>query len=339
MTTHLQREIQLTGSDGASAIVSPFGARLVELCVPDREGRLANVVLGFDDTGDYRRHADLYFGATVGRVAGRISRSRFSIDGRSYGLSPNEGTHHVHGGTERSLDRVEWTAEPADTQHGPGVVFSYVSPDGEEGYPGTLSVRVEYVLSDANELWTVLEGTADAPTPVNLTNHSYWNLSGAGAPSVLDHELTVAAERFVAMDRELIPTGALEAVAGTALDFRRPRRVGERLPEPMSEPWPGFDTAFALDEHEPYEESVRLFDPASGRAMDILTTEPSIQVYTANRVPELVGRHGRRYRAGNAICLEPQRMPDAVNRPEFPSIVLMPGDVYRHVTCYRHHVL
>jgi aldose 1-epimerase len=328
----------LKNDGGMSAVLSPFGARLVELQVPDRDGTPGNVVLGFDDTHGYRQHAGLYFGATVGRVAGRIAHSAFSLNGRRFELAPNEGPHHVHGGVERSLDRVKWSAEVVETDHGRGVAFEYLSRDGEEGYPGNLSVRAEYSLSDDDELWTVFTAVTDARTPVNITNHSYWNLNGAGPGSVLDHELTVAAGHFVAMDDELIPTGQLAPVDGTVLDFRLPRRLGDRLPDDGSEPWPGFDGAFVLDPHDPTDASVRLFDPESGRAMDVLTSEPSIQMYTANRLPELTGRDGRPYRAGNAICLEPQRMPDAVNRPEFPSIVVAPGEEYRHTTCYRFYV-
>ena len=330
--------LTLKNAGGMSAVLSPFGARLVELRVPDRDGTPGNVVLGFDDTQGYRRHASLYFGATVGRVAGRIAHSAFSLDGRRFELAPNEGPHHVHGGTERSLDRVKWSAEVVETEYGRGVAFEYLSPDGEEGYPGNLAVRAEYSLSERNELWTVFTAVTDAPTPVNITNHAYWNLNGAGPQFVLDHELTVAAERFVAMDDELIPTGALEPVDGTVLDFRRPRRLGDRLPTDGAQPWPGFDSAFVLDAHDMPDVSVRLHDPASGRTMDVHTSEPSIQMYTANRLPELTGRDGRPYRAGNAICLEPQRMPDAVNRPEFPSIVVAPGEEYRHTTCYRFYV-
>jgi aldose 1-epimerase len=330
--------LRLVNAQGASATFSPFGARLVELRVPDRDGQLDNVCLGFDDEADYRRHVDLYFGATIGRVAGRISGSAFTLDDRRFALTPNEGANVVHGGRARSFDRVEWSAEPVETEHGQGIAFEYRSPDGEEGFPGELTARAEYSLSDANELWSVFTAVSDAPTPVNMTNHAYWNLAGAGPEPVLDHELTIAAERVVAMDEDLIPTGRLDPVAGTVLDFRAGRRLGERLPEDASEPWPGFDTAYVLDERGETDVAVRLWDPASGRAMDIVTSEPSIQMYTANRVPEIMGRDGRPYRAGNAICLEPQRMPDAVNRPEFDSIVIAPGEKYSHRTCYRFHV-
>ena len=333
--TRLTDELKISNSHGASAMLSPFGARLVELRLPDREGRIDNVVLGFDDVAAYRRHVDLYFGATIGRVAGRIAAGTFSVGDRVYRLARNEGTTHLHGGAQRSFDRVEWTAERVSTEHGEGVRFGYLSPDAEEGYPGSLRATAEYSLSERNELWTVLRATADAPTPVNMTNHAYWNLGGAGPESILDHELMIAAERIVALDDALVPTGELSPVAASALDFRRPRRLGERLPD-GGEPWPGFDAAYVLDERDTERDvAVALRDPRSGRTMEVVTSEPSIQMYTANRLPEITGRDGRRYRAGNSICLEPQRMPDAVNRPEFPSIILELGREYVHSTCYR----
>ena len=331
--------LRVENAHGASATFTPFGARLVELRVPDRAGRLDNVVLGFDDTETYRRNAGLYFGATIGRVAGRIAGGAFELGGRRHQLTCNEGQTHLHGGSERSFDRVDWSARRARSEHGSGVRFEYVSPDGEERYPGELRVSAEYSLSDDNELWTVFRAVSDAPTPVNMTNHAYWNLGGAGPNPVLGHELMIAASHTVAMGTDLVPTGALDPVADTPRDFRRRRAIGERLPEDSGEPWPGFDSAYALDAHDAESEVVvSLHDPQSGRVMEIFTTEPAIQMYTANRVPEITGRHGRPYRAGNAICLEPYRMPDAVNRPEFPSIVVRPGNEYMHVSRYRFSV-
>lgn len=330
--------LRVVNAHRASATFSPFGARLVELRVPDRAGALDNVVLGFDDDADYRAHANLYFGATIGRVAGRIAGGAFALGGRRFELARNEGGNALHGGAERAFDRVDWSARSSATEHGPGVVFEYLSPDGEEGYPGNLRVQAEYALSDRNELWTTFRARTDAPTPVNMTSHAYWNLNGAGPRSILDHELSIVAGNTVALDGDLVPTGGLEPVAGTAADFRGARRLGERLPG-GDEPWPGFDAAYVLDRREAATDAaVTLHDPASGRLMEIVTTEPSIQMYTANRVPEITGRDGRPYRSGNAICLEPQRMPDAVNRPEFESIVVAPGEEYLHVSCYRFSV-
>jgi aldose 1-epimerase len=331
--------LRVVNAQGSSATFSPFGARLVELRLPDRDGRLDNVVLGFDDDARYRANVNLYFGATIGRVAGRIADGSFELDGRRYKLAQNEGEAALHGGPERGFDRVEWSADVVDTEHGPGVRFTYVSPDGEEGYPGKLHARAEYVLSHDNELRTVFRAVPDAPTPVNMTNHAYWNLNGAGPRSILDHHLMIAATHIVEMSDDLIPTGTFEPVADTVRDFRTPRRIGDKLPEDAAEPWPGFDNAFVLDQHEAESDvAVSLWDPVSGRAMEIFTTEPSIQMYTANRVPEITGRDGRQYRPGNAICLEPQRMPDAVNRPEFDSIVVPAGEEYVHASRYRFSV-
>lgn len=331
--------LRIVNAHGASAVFSPFGARLIELRVPDRQGELDNVLLGFDEESDYRSHVDLYFGATIGRVAGRISNARFELDGRAYQLAANEGRSALHGGPQRAFDRVEWKAEFVQGEHGAGIRFRYLSPDGEEGYPGNLRVEAEYALSDDNELWTTFTAVPDAPTPVNLTSHAYWNLAGAGADSILDHELMIAAGEIVALDEELVPTGGFAPVSGTPHDFRRPRPIGPSLPVNGTEPWPGFDSAYALDERDPdADPAVSLFDPSSGRLLEILTAEPSIQMYTANRLPRMTGRHGRSYGPGNSICLEPQRFPDAVNRPEFPSIVVAPGEDYVHVSRYRFSV-
>jgi aldose 1-epimerase len=330
MSAHAAEALEVVNAQGASASFEPYGARLAELRVPDRDGRLDNVVLGFDGAAGYREHAGLYVGATIGRVAGRIAGGAFTLGGRRYELARNEGDAHLHGGAHRSFDRVTWAAERVESERGRGVRFEHHSPDGEEGYPGDLRVSAEYTLSDENDLWTVFRAVADAPTPVNITHHAYWNLAGRG--SVLDHELTIAASEIVAMGEDLVPTGGLETVEGTAHDFRRARRIGQRLPG-GAQPWPGFDAAYVLDAGSEIAASLR--DPGSGRALDIVTTEPSIQMYTANRLPGMTGRGGRRYRAGGAICLEPQRMPDAVNRPEFGSIVVAAGEEYVHMTCYR----
>jgi aldose 1-epimerase len=336
--THPATELGVSNGHGLSMVLSAFGARIVELRAPDRHGDIDNVALGFDDLDGYRRHADLYFGATIGRVANRISGASFQLDGHRYRLAANEGRNHLHGG-ERGFDQVLWSAERTVTPHGPGVVFEYVSPHLEEGYPGNLTVRAEYSLSERNELWTVYTAVSDAATPVSMTNHTYWNLAGAGSGSVVGHELRVTAHHVVATDDDLIPTGALDPVAGTALDFRQSRPIGERRPESGSQPWPGLDHAFILDQSDgPLEVKGSLWDPRSGRAMDLLTYEPSLQVYTANRLPALTGRDGKRYGVGHSVCLEPQRIPDSVNRPEFPAITLPAGQEYRHVSCYRFSV-
>ncbi|MCW2794200.1 MAG: Aldose 1-epimerase [Nocardioides sp.] len=324
---------------GLSMTLSPFGARLVELQVPDADSRLDSVVLGFDDVEAYARHCNAYLGATIGRVAGRIGGGRFSLAGTEHALVRNEDGNHLHGGATRSFDRVDWAVEELSDDDlsvvaGRGVAFTYRSPHLEEGYPGTLDARAAYVLSGERELWTILTATCDRPCPVNLTHHSYWNLAG-GEVEILGHELMVAASQVLDTAGERIPTGGLVPVEGTPLDFRRPRPIGAWLPT-HGEPWPGIDHTYVLDDADgPLSLAATLLDPESGRTMEIRTSEPSLQVYTANRLTAVVGRGRRRYAAGHGICLEPQRYPDAVNRSEFPSVVLEPGGTYRHVTCYR----
>jgi aldose 1-epimerase len=319
-----------------SMVLSPFGARLVELQVPDREGRPDNVVLGFDDVAAYRANRDTYFGATVGRVANRISGAAFSLDGQRYDLAANNGRNHLHGGPDRALDRVEWDVEERESEHGPGAAFTYESPHLEEGYPGNLRVRAEYALSDAGELRLELTARTDAPTPVSLTNHTYWNLAGAGSRTVLDHGLRLAAEHVLVVDAELLPTGERQAVAGTALDFRQLRTIGEGLPLPGHGPGAGLDTPYVLDPaRPPGAAAATLSHPGTGRVMDVVTSEPSFQVYSAGLLETVTGRGGKTYVVGSGLCLEPQRLPDAVNRPEFPSVVLRPEDEYRQVTVYR----
>lgn len=331
-------EITVTNGHGASMTVSSFGARLVELQVPDRSGRAGNVVLGFDALESYKLHTNLYLGATIGRVAGRIAGGRFASRGLDFRLDRNEGDNHLHGGGSRGFDRVDWAAAKTETSHGTGVTFEYLSPHMEEGYPGNLHARAEYILSDKNELWTVFHAVSDQATPVNLTNHSYWNLAG-GSKAVTGHHLMIAAQKVLRTGPGLIPTGASQPVEGTALDYRRQRRIGDLLPENGSEPWPGLDHTYVLDSgDESPKLAAGLYDPESGRHMELLTTEPTLQVYSANRLPNLTGRNGIPFSAGHAICLEPQRVPDSAALPGFPSIVLSPGQEYRHTSCFRFSV-
>jgi aldose 1-epimerase len=324
-------DLRVTNRHGLVMTVSPFGARLVELLVPDRDGRLDNVTLGFDDVDGYRRNVSLYFGATVGRVAGRIAKGEFSLHGQRYELARNEGENHLHGGADRSLDRVEWSTRRVASDDAQGVVFEYLSPHLEEGYPGNLSVRAEYLLTDQNELVTVLTAVGDMDTPVNLTNHTYWTLNGGRPGTILDHELRIAAANVVSVDDELIATGGIEPVTGGALDFRGSRCIGAQLPGGR-EPWPGFDLPYLLDEHDESAVVASLRDPVSGRKMEIKTSEPSLQVYTANRLAAMAGRAGTSYGPGSAICMEPQRVPAPLDGSS--DIVLPAGQEYRHDTRY-----
>jgi aldose 1-epimerase len=311
----------LTNARGVIARITNYGATLTELHVPDRAGRPGDVVLGFDNLEQYLR-GHPYFGATVGRVANRIARGRFTLDGRTYTLSRNEGPHHLHGGFQ-GFDKVVWRAEPLA---GPvaAVRMTHVSPDGDEGYPGRLALTVVMTLTDANELAIDYTATTDETTPVNLTNHTYFNLAGEG--DVLGHELMLATESYTPTDETLIPTGEIAPVRGTPLDFTRPRPIGR-----------GYDHNFAIARTAPgLALAADVFEPRTGRALEVTTTQPGVQLYTANHLDgTLGGKGGVGYRRHAGFCLETQHFPDSVNQPGFPSTILRPGETYRQTTIYR----
>ena len=314
-------------ADGLEAAVIPYGATLVRLRAPDRDGRSGDVVLGHAELSAYRG-APSHLGSTVGRYANRIAGARFALDGREYRLEANDGPNHIHGGST-GLSRVVWDAEADAAQ----VRLRYHSPDGEEGYPGNLDVRVTYALR-ASALRIEYRATSDAPTVVSLTNHAYWNLADGGARPVLDHELEIAASRYTPVDARGIPTGAIEPVAGTPLDFRGPRRVGERIAALLPARG-GYDHNYALDRPGLDAVAARVRARASGRALEVRTTLPGLQLYTAN---SLDGRFacagGVRPGRWSALCLETQQFPDAPNQPRFPSARLDPGAAYQHTTVY-----
>lgn len=323
----------LTHAGGLLAKLTDYGAALVELQAPDREGRLADVAGGFAEAAGYAGLDKQCFGATVGRVANRIANAEFTLDGRIYRLARNLPPHHLHGGVRRSLDRVLWQAEVEPGSGTPAVRFSYRSPDGEEGYPGNLDLSVSYTL-DGRDLRLEYGATTDRATPINLTNHAYWNLAGHDAGSILDHDLTLRARRYTPADEALIPTGAIAPVEGTPFDFTRPRRIGERIAglEPG-----GYDHNFVLEggiDGEPAL-AARLREPLSGRVLEVHTTEPGLQLYTGNGLRGQRGKAGVRYGRHSLLCLEAQHFPDALHHEAFPSIVLRPGEVYRQTTIYR----
>ncbi|MFF4208016.1 aldose epimerase family protein [Streptomyces sp. NPDC001796] len=296
---------------GVRVRVLSYGGIVQSAEVPDREGGRADVVLGFPDLDGYLRHPEPYLGALVGRYANRIAGARFPLDGRTYALEPNNGPNSLHGGS-RGFDKRVWDVEPVEH----GVRLSRVSPHGEEGFPGRLEVSATYTLDADGALRTVYEAVTDAPTVVNLTNHSYWNLAGSGNAG--GHELSIAASRYTPVDADLIPTGALETVEGSRFDFREPRKVGS-----------GYDHNFVLDKgvtRAPVEVA-ELHDPASGRLLTVSTTEPGLQLYTADHL-------GAPFAPGDGIALETQHFPDSPNRPDFPSTRLRPGEVYRSETVY-----
>jgi aldose 1-epimerase len=325
----------LVAPSGISALLSSHGATLVALNVPDRAGSFADIVLGFDTAAEYAR-SDMYFGGTIGRVANRIRGASFTLGDTTFKLAANEGSNHLHGGAARSFDKVDWTGEPGESDLGQRVVFRYTSPHLEEGYPGQLENVVTYTLTAQDELRIDYEARTDRPTPVNLTNHTYWNLSGGGTGTILDHELQVQADRYTVTDDELLPTGAIESFDGTALDFRAPRLIGERIAELDATGARGYDLNYVLSgpRSEPAF-AARLSDPSSGRAVEVWTTRPCLQVYSGNLMQPTTGKFGARYGVRSGMCLEPQGYPDAVHHPEFDSIVLEPGDVFRATNIFR----
>ncbi|MCO6458809.1 MAG: galactose mutarotase [Pirellulaceae bacterium] len=318
-------------SQGLRMQLIDYGAIVTSLMVPDRVGRLANVTLGFPTVDGYlARHP--YFGATVGRYCNRIAGGKFSLDGKQYTLATNNGPNHLHGGLV-GLDKVIWQAEPLQTDNSVGVRFRYLSPDGQEGYPGNLDVAVTYTLTNNNELWIEFEATADQPTPVNLTNHNYWNLAGAGQGTILDHELQLAANRYLEVDDTLIPTGKQLDVDGSIFDFRAPKPIGQDLFRVQADPV-GYDHCFVLNNPDgKLVFAARVRDPKSGRIMEVHTTQPAVQLYTGNFLDG--DQAGAGYRQHEGFCLETQHFPDSPNQPAFPSTILKPGETYQQRTVHK----
>jgi aldose 1-epimerase len=320
---------------GLRVVLMSLGATVFRLEAPDRGGRMENVTLGFRTPEEYMAPGP-YFGSTVGRYANRIARGRFVLDGREHWLPPNEGTNCLHGG-RLGFDKRLWRIVEAAPDR---AVFERESPDGEEGFPGALRVRVTYALAAPATLRIAYEAETDAPTVVNLTNHSYWNLGGEGSGTALDHALEVAADAFLPVDAALLPTGELRPVADTAFDFRSSAPVGARIraADPQLLIGRGYDHCFALRGGVAPEPrfAARLCDPASGRGLEVWTDQPGLQLYSGNFLDgSLVGPSSRAYRQGDGIALETQRFPDSPNRPDFPSTVLRPGEQFRSVTEWR----
>lgn len=330
--------ITLRNSLGMQVDVITLGASLQGVQVPDRKGRLGHVLLGHDTLEPYL-HQPHFMGACVGRYANRIGGAAFTLDGRAYSISANEGANALHGGV-RGLDKLVWRIESAE-QH--QVVLRHVSPDGDQGFPGQLTITATYRLaSGADQLDLILEAVTDAPTVVSLAPHGYFNLAGAdGDRDVMDHELTLAASAYTPVDDGLIPTGEIRPVESTPFDFRTARRIGDRVRDGRDAQiriGRGYDHNFVRDDGRTDTPTftARLADPLSGRVMELLTTEPGLQFYSGNFLTgELVGRGGVAYRQGQGLCLEPQNFPDAPNQADFPSARLDPGETYRHHTVWR----
>ena len=327
----------LKSDKGLVAKVMTRGATLVQLHVPDANGKVDDVIWGFDDVSGYESEGNPYFGCTTGRVCNRIAKGKFTVDGKEYSLAINNEPNHLHGGVERSLDKVVWKARPFSNDKGQGVTMKYTSPDGEEGYPGNLDITVRFfVPKDANRLSINYSATTDKATPVNLTNHAYFNLAGQGSDSVLDHVLRLNADSYTPVDETLIPTGKIESVEGTELDFRKPTKVGKRI-DPLTETAAlGYDHNFVLNEAEEGKEfrfAASLKDPESGRILRISTTEIGIQFYSGNFLDGTVkGKGGKTFAHRSALCLETQHFPDSVNQKSFPSTILKPGEEYKSTT-------
>jgi aldose 1-epimerase len=322
----------LTNANGAAAKIMTYGATLTELHVPGRDGKMGDVVLGFDNLAQYVK-GHPYFGSTVGRVANRIAKGKFTLDGKEYTLAVNNGPNHLHGGL-KAFDKVVWKAEPVKSADGAAVKFAYHSPDGEEGYPGNLDVAVTYTLTNDNTLRIDYTAKTDKATPVNLTNHAYFNLAGQG--DVLGHRMMLAADRYVVVDDTLIPTGELKEVRGTPMDFRTPHSIGVRIDQVGADP-KGYDHCYVLNSGgRSFALAARVTEPTTGRVMEMYTDEPGVQFYTGNFLDgSLTGKGGFVYQKHAAFCLEAGSFPDAVNHPSFPSVILRPGETYRQRTEYR----
>lgn len=341
----------LTNPSGVELRAMTYGGIILSLKVPDRDGVLGDVVLGYDDLGGYLEETP-YFGAIIGRYGNRIGAARFTLDGSEYELAANNGPNHLHGGLV-GFDKVVWEAESFEGDEGIGIVLSRTSPDGEEGYPGDLSVQVSYTLTPDNRLIFDYLATTDAPTPVNLTQHTYFNLAGDGARDILGHRVIIRALHYTPVDEGLIPTGELATVVGTPFDFRNARAIGDRIAEdhPQLRFGGGYDHNFVLDRPMPSPlvsdpgeglpdlselvPAIYVVEPTSGRVMEVYTSEPGVQFYSGNFLDgSITGKGGATYEHRFGFCLETQHFPDSPNQPDFPSTILRPGEEYRSRTVY-----
>ena len=331
----------LTNARGVELRATDYGGIVLSLRTPDRNGTLGDIVLGYDDLAGYLKDTP-YFGALVGRYANRIAKGRFTLDGATYHLAINNGPNALHGGV-RGFDKVLWSASPRADAKGASLVLRYTSRDGEEGYPGTLRVRVTYTLTDRNQLAIEYVATTDRATPVNLTQHSYFNLGGDGSGDVLSHVMTIDADHFTPVDSTLIPTGVLQRVDGTPFDFRRGAAIGARIgmADTQLKNGGGYDHNFVIRRSgRGLAHAAHVVEPKSGRTLDVATTEPGLQFYTGNFLDgSNVGKGGHVYRRRNGFCLETQHFPDSPNQPRFPSTILRPGHEYRSRTVYTFGVM
>jgi aldose 1-epimerase len=325
----------LANANGMTVAITSYGGAIVSIVAPDRLSQLADVVLGHDHLDGYLGQTS-YFGALVGRCCNRIRNGRFTLDGQTYQLSRNEGANHLHGGAN-GFDKALWHARPWPSGKGAALTLEYSSKDGEEGYPGNLATQVTYTLTDANELVIEYSATTDKPTIVNLTSHSYFNLTGKG--DILDYEIQINAERFTPVGDGLIPSGELRGVEGTPFDFRKPTRIGARIDvaDDQLRFAQGYDHNFVLlRQSGGLTLAAEVYEPTHGRTLKVFTTEPGLQFYSGNQLDgSITGKAGQIYGRRAAFCLEAQHYPDSPNQPAFPSIVLRPGQTYRQTTVYQ----
>jgi aldose 1-epimerase len=321
----------LTNAHGLRARITNYGAILVSLEVPDKGGKLADVTLGYDTLDGYIKKS-AFFGATVGRYANRIGKAKFVLDGVEYKLAANNGENHLHGGS-KGFDKVVWDASEVRAEDGVGVSMVYMSKDGEEGYPGNLACVVTYTLTKNDELKISYEALTDKATVVNLTNHSYWNLAGQGSGDVLGHEVMINADKYTVVDKGLIPTGEIRSVKDSPMDFTKPMTIGSRIDKVEG----GYDHNYVLNSGGGTPAlCARVYEPSSGRVMEIYTAEPGVQFYTGNFLDgSITGKGGKAYKKHYGFCLETQHFPDSPNKPDFPSVVLNAGEKYTTVTIHK----
>lgn len=330
----------LQNNNGMEARITNYGGTVISLLVPDRDGKRADIVLGFDSLAHYIRDSP-YFGSLIGRYGNRIGKGIFELQGMKYALATNNGANHLHGGL-KGFDKVVWSVDERESKAGKVLVLNYLSKDGEEGYPGSLSVKVVYSMTDSNALKIEYSATTDKPTVANLTHHSYFNLAGAGNGHILDHELFIDADRFTPVDPGLIPTGELKSVRGTPMDFTTPALIGARINDPYDQMkiGGGYDHNWVLNKPANLLGiAARAYERTSGRVMEVLTTEPGLQFYSGNFLNGThIGKGGRKYDHRYGFCLETQHFPDSPNKPQFPTTVLSPGQTLTSTTVYRFSV-
>ena len=328
-------EYTLVNAHGLTMKVISYGGIITELHVPDKDGKLGDVVLGCSSLAEYVE-GHPYFGALIGRVGNRIAKGKFTLDGKEYTLAVNNAPNHLHGG-KAGFDKVVWKVAPKTVNHGQALVLSYSSPDGEEGYPGKLDVEVTYMLSDSNEVSFDYSAKPDKATPINLTQHTYFNLAGHKSGTILDHELALRAHNYTPTDDTLIPTGKIEPVKGTPFDFTTATPIGKRIKEIKSDPV-GYDLNYVIDVPQRGGKTLLaavVTEPTSGRKMTVTTTEPGIQFYSGNFLDgKQKGKEGMLYKQYSGFCLETQHFPDSANQKTFPNTILKPGETYKQLTTY-----